>query len=88
VVDLRQPMKAQAEPALTTASPPPAVARSAASAPAVLAEALPEPTWRQDSRTWLAEIERLRATGEHEQAEAEMAEYKLRNRAYAGSPDR
>jgi hypothetical protein len=46
------------------------------------------PAWRRDSRTWLAEIERLRAAGDNARADAELAEYKREHRAYAGAPDR
>lgn len=56
---------------------------------ASLAKASPEaPAWRRDSKTWLAEIERLRAAGETALAEAEMAEYNRQQRAFAGAPDR
>ncbi|MEJ0085942.1 MAG: hypothetical protein WDO72_09680 [Pseudomonadota bacterium] len=46
------------------------------------------PAFRGDSKRWLAEIERLRATGMNAQADAEYAEYKRQHRAYAVSPDR
>jgi hypothetical protein len=46
------------------------------------------PTWRRDAKTWLAEIERLRNAGDTAGAEAELAEYKRQQRAYAGAPDR
>jgi hypothetical protein len=46
------------------------------------------PTYRRDSKTWLAEIERLRATGDVARADAELAEFKRQHRAYATSPDR
>lgn len=46
------------------------------------------PAWRRDSKTWLAEIERLRAAGDNARADAELAEYKREHRAYAGAPDR
>jgi hypothetical protein len=62
------------------AEAPRAAAPAAASAPA--------PRYRRDSRTWLAEIERLRAAGETQRADAELAEYKREHRAYAGAPDR
>jgi hypothetical protein len=45
------------------------------------------PEWRRDSKTWLAEIERLRAAGEVARADAELAEFKRQHRAYATSPD-
>jgi hypothetical protein len=50
--------------------------------------AAPAPAWRRDSKTWLAEIERLRAAGDVARADAELAEYKRQHRAYAGAPDR
>ena len=46
------------------------------------------PTWRHDSKSWLAEIERLRNAGDTARADAEYAEYKRQQRAYAGAPDR
>ena len=46
------------------------------------------PTWRKDAKSWLAEIERLRNAGDTARAEAEYAEFKRQQRAYAGSPDR
>jgi len=55
---------------------------SAASAPAA------KPDYRRDAKTWLAEIDRLRAAGETGRADAELAEYKREHRAYAGAPDR
>jgi hypothetical protein len=48
----------------------------------------PAPEWRRDSKTWLAEIERLRASGDVARADAELTEYKRQHRAYAGAPDR
>jgi len=59
-------------------------AAAAAPAPAPAAK----PAYRRDSKTWLAEIERLRAAGETGLADAELAEYKREHRAYAGAPDR
>ena len=64
------------------AAPPPSEADRA------LAKASSTPAWRHDARTWLAEIERLRAEGKNAEADAEMAEYKRQHRAYAGAPDR
>lgn len=61
------------------APPPPAVAS---------AKPVPDAPWRNDAKSWLAEIERLRASGDVARAEAEMAEYKRQHRAYATSPDR
>lgn len=46
------------------------------------------PAYRRDSKAWLAEIERLRSTGEVARADAELAEFKRQHRAYATSPDR
>jgi hypothetical protein len=46
------------------------------------------PAYRRDSKTWLAEIERLRSTGDVARADAELAEFKRQHRAYATSPDR
>jgi hypothetical protein len=46
------------------------------------------PAYRRDSKSWLAEIERLRETGEVARADAELAEFKRQHRAYATSPDR
>jgi len=59
---------------------------TAAAAPA--AAAVPKPEYRRDSKSWLAEIDRLRAAGENARADAELAEYKREHRAYAGAPDR
>ena len=67
---------------VTDVSPPPSEAQRA------VAKAAPAPVFRRDSKTWLAEIERLRADGNSAQAEAELAEYKRQHRAYAVSPDR
>ena len=71
-----------AEPAAAAPATAPAV-ETAAPAPAQVT-----PQWRRDTRSWLAQIERLRAEGRIAEAEAEMAEYRKSNRAYAGSPDR
>jgi len=46
------------------------------------------PTWRRDAKTWLAEIERLRKAGDAARADAEYAEFKRQQRAYAVGPDR
>jgi hypothetical protein len=67
---------------VTDVSPPPTEAQRA------VAKAAPSPAFRGDSRTWLAEIERLRAAGQGARADAEYAEYKRQHRAYAVSPDR
>ena len=58
----------------------------AKSAPAALSAEVP--AWRRDTRSWLAEIERLRNAGDTARADAELAEYKRQQRAYAGAPDR
>jgi hypothetical protein len=60
----------------------------AAPAPEVASAAPAQQSWRRDARSWMAEIERLRAEGKTAQADAELAEYRKANRAYAGSPDR
>ena len=52
------------------------------------AKATEIPSWRHDAKTWLAEIERLRNAGDSAAAEAELAEYKHQQRAYAVAPDR
>lgn len=46
------------------------------------------PAWRRDARTWQAEIERLRASGDTVRASAEQAEFDRQYRAYAVGPDR
>lgn len=56
--------------------------------PALASAKASAPAWRRDSKTWLAEIERLRAAGDNARADAELAEYKREHRAYAGAPDR
>jgi hypothetical protein len=61
-------------------------APAAMSAPA--AKSAEVPAWRRDTRSWLAEIERLRNAGDIARADAELAEYKRQQRAYAGAPDR
>ena len=64
------------------ASPP---VMATASAPAKAGEAA---AWRRDARSWQAEIERLRASGDTTRADAELAEFNRQYRAYAVSPDR
>jgi hypothetical protein len=71
-------------PAVVTAVAPPPAEEPRAVAKA----ATPGPAFRGDPRSWLAEIERLRAAGKGAQADAEYAEYKRQHRAYAVSPDR
>jgi hypothetical protein len=46
------------------------------------------PAWRRDSKTWQAEIDRLRASGDDARANAELAEFNRQHRAYAVAPDR
>jgi hypothetical protein len=46
------------------------------------------PAWRRDPKAWQAEIQRLRETGDTARADAEYAEFKRAQRAYASSPDR
>jgi len=58
----------------------------AATAPVVAAGEVP--AWRRDPKTWQAEIQRLRDTGDTARAEAEYTEFKRAQRAYASSPDR
>ncbi len=65
---------------------PPPPAPAATRTPGAQIEAAPG--YRRDSHSWLAQIERLRAAGKAAEADAELAEYKRRNRAYAGAPDR
>lgn len=60
-------------------------AAPAAAPPAPSADA---PAWRRDTKSWLAEIERLRSAGDDARADAELAEYKRQQRAYAVAPDR
>jgi hypothetical protein len=67
---------------VTTIAPPPTEAERA------LAKATSGPAFRRDAKSWLAEIDRLRAEGKSAQADAEFAEYKRQYRAYAVSPDR
>jgi hypothetical protein len=56
-----------------------------ASAPPVAGET---PAWRRDAKSWQAEIQRLRDAGDTARAEAEYAEFRRQQRAYASSPDR
>ena len=69
----------------------PAVARresAAGAGPTPAAASTEVPAWRRDAKTWLAEIARLRNAGVTARADAELAEYKRQQRAYAGAPDR
>jgi len=93
-----------ADAAAPASPPPPApvVARSAVveaasrergmagtsmNAPAA-ANAAESPAWRRTTKTWIAEIERLRQAGNTAAADAEYAEFKRQQRAYAVAPDR
>jgi hypothetical protein len=67
---------------VTSVQSPPTEAQRA------VAKASSTPEWRRDSKTWLAEIERLRAEGRSAEADAELAEFKREHRAYAVSPDK
>jgi hypothetical protein len=91
VVDLAAP------PAGGTPLPAPDAARSEVAktlrtgAPMVTAAdaASPDmPAWRQDARSWQAEIERLRASGDTARADLEQTEFNRQHRALAVSPDR
>jgi len=104
VVDLNAPMSARRERVDGAAPPPPPppapmsaresgmATASADSRAAAMASPSATPTevpaWRHDAKTWLAEIERLRNAGDTARADAELAEYKRQQRAYAGAPDR
>lgn len=57
-------------------------------APVAAAAATPVPEYRREEKSWLAEIERLRTSGDVMRADAELAEYKRQHRAYAVAPDR
>ena len=46
------------------------------------------PAWRRDAKSWQAEIRRMRESGDAARADAEYAEFKRQQRAYASSPDR
>jgi type IV secretory pathway VirB10-like protein len=61
-------------------------AAKASAAPAAAAAEIP--AWRHDQKTWMAEIQRLRDAGDTARADAEYAEFKRQQRAYAVSPDR
>jgi len=71
----------------TTVAPTTAAPAAPADASARIAGTSNTP-WRGDARSWLAEIERLRAAGKGAEADAELALYKRQHRAYASSPDR
>ena len=80
MADATQPARDTAVGTMADQAPPPAVS----AAPTVESK----PDYRRDSKTWLAEIERLRASGDAARADAELAEYKREHRAYAVAPDR
>jgi hypothetical protein len=61
-------------------------AEESAVAPVVAAGEVP--AWRRDPKAWQVEIQRLRDAGDIARAEAEYAEFKRAQRAYASSPDR
>jgi hypothetical protein len=98
VVDLKPSMTARRESAAGAAPSPAAssmVARAATQeatrepeVPAAADASVQVPAWRRDAKTWLAEIEKLRNAGDIARADAELAEYKRQQRAYAGAPDR
>ena len=80
--------RAVADTHVTTVAEREQMASATAAAPPMAgqvdAKASPTPEWRRDSRTWLAEIQQLRAAGKNAEADAELAEYKRQHRAYAG----
>jgi len=81
--------ESMASDAAPTAGAPTAAAPAAAPADAGARVAGASNTpWRGDARSWLAEIERLRAEGKAAEADAELALYKREHRAYASGPDR
>jgi hypothetical protein len=91
VVDLNAPAVARRESAAGAAPTPatPMVVQESEMVVASPAAASAEvPTWRRDAKSWLAEIARLRNAGDTARADAELAEYKRQQRAYAGAPDR
>ena len=71
-----------------TAGAAAAMDSSAEVARAPAAKAVDVPAWRHDAKSWLAEIQRLRDAGDAARADAEYAEFKRQQRAYAVSPDR
>ena len=73
---------AEPSPGVVISAPPPSEAERA------VAGTSSTQAWRRDARTWLAEIDKMRAEGKVAEADAEMAEYKRQHRAYAGTPDR
>jgi hypothetical protein len=78
---------------VTSAPPPPStegpvVVELSAPMGGAVPVAADAPAWRRDARTWLAEIDRLRAAGDTARADAELAEFNRQHRALAVSPDR
>ncbi len=77
-----------AAPMVASAAADASAARSMTNTATPSASSAEVPAWRRDAKTWLAEIERLRGAGENARADAEYAEFKRQQRAYAGAPDR
>jgi hypothetical protein len=88
VVDLNAPGAAKRNVAPGAAAPMGARAETEAAIAPPSAASSAAPYWRRDAKTWLAEIERLRIAGDTARADAELAEFKRQQRAYAGAPDR
>ena len=82
-----QPAPAPAE-SVATSSTAGAGASTDSAAVAPAPKAGDAPPWRRDTKSWLAEIQRLRDAGDAARADAEYAELKRQQRAYAVSPDR
>ena len=51
-------------------------------------EQVAAPSWRSDSQTWLAHIDKLRGEGRNAEADAELAAFKREHRALAVDPNR
>jgi len=79
----RESARTVAQPGMATTTADASTVTMASPAPST-----EDPTWRHDAKSWLAEIERLRNAGDTARADAEYAEFKRRQRAYAGAPDR
>lgn len=97
MVDLANPMvaaakRASGDAAERSAAPPPTapmvVGRPSESVSMSSPLVAGVPAWRQDPKTWKAEIERLRGAGDDAAADAELAEFNRQQRAYAVGPDR
>jgi hypothetical protein len=95
--DVAQPvLAAEAEATRSKASAPSgrmagasvSVDAPAAAAASPAAKASDGYAWRRDPKSWQAEIQRLRDAGDNARADAEYAEFKRQQRAYAVSPDR